>query len=70
MVSGVFALSFSGLASSAHADPSGRVMTFTYVPTNVGFAVGPALGSVVTRASFFAIFPVAAALHRLWGSSR
>jgi hypothetical protein len=32
---------------------------------NAGLFVGPALGSIVTRVSLFAVFPVAAALTLL-----
>jgi hypothetical protein len=39
-------------------------MTFSYLPVHVGFAVGPAVGSVVTQTplGIFAIFPVAAVI--------
>ena len=40
-------------------------MAFAYLPVNVGFMIGPAIGSVVTRASIFAVFPVAALLTLL-----
>ena len=65
VTSGVFALSFSVLASSAESEVRGRVMSFAYLPVNVGFAVGPALGSIVTRWSVFAVFPVAAVITGL-----
>ena len=64
-VSGVFALSFSVLSSSAPTEVRGRVMSFAYLPVNVGFMIGPAVGSVVTQASIFAVFPVAAVLTAL-----
>jgi hypothetical protein len=41
------------------------VMSFAYLPVNVGYMVGPAIGSVVTRGSVFAIFPTAAVLTAL-----
>ena len=60
VVSGVFAISFSVLSSSAPSNVRGRVMSFAYLPVNVGFMIGPAIGSLIIRISIFAIFPVAA----------
>lgn len=65
LTAGVFALSFSLLASSAPAGARGRVMTFAYLPVNVGSLVGPAIGSAITRTSVFAVFPVAAVFTAL-----
>jgi len=65
VASGVFALSFSVLSASAAAAIRARVLSFAYLPVNAGLFVGPALGSIVTRASLFAVFPVAAALTLL-----
>lgn len=62
VVSSVFALSFSVLAASAPERVRARVMSFAYLPVNVGFAVGPALGSVITSVSLSAVFPAAAVL--------
>ncbi len=62
VMSGVFSLSFSVLASSASSDVRGRVMSFAFLPANLGFTVGAAIGSVVTRAGVFAVFPAAAIL--------
>ncbi|HMA36884.1 MAG TPA: MFS transporter [Chloroflexia bacterium] len=59
---GVFAISFNVLADSAAPAVRGRVMSFAYLPVNLGFAVGPAIGSLVTRWSILAIFPTAALL--------
>ena len=61
-VSGVFSVSFNVLSSSTGAATRGRVMTFGYLPTNLGFVVGPAIGSVVASYDVFLIFPAAAAL--------
>ncbi len=61
LFSGVFAISFSVLASSASPDIRGRVMSFAYLPVNVGYILGPAIGSIITRISIFSIFPAAAA---------
>jgi DHA1 family multidrug resistance protein-like MFS transporter len=64
VASSVLALSFNVLASSTTDEVRGRVMTFSYLPVHVGFAVGPAVGSVVTQMplGIFAIFPVAAVI--------
>jgi len=60
--SGVFALSFSVLSESAAPEVRGRIMSFAYLPVNAGFMVGPAIGSLVTQRSLFAVFPLAAVL--------
>ncbi len=62
VVSAVFAISFTVLSGAAPSEVRGRVMSFAYLPVNVGFMVGPAIGSVVTRAGIFAVFPTAALL--------
>jgi DHA1 family multidrug resistance protein-like MFS transporter len=61
-VAGTFTLSFNVLAASTTPEARGRVMIFSYLPVVVGQAIGPALGSVVTPISLFAVFPLAAAL--------
>jgi DHA1 family multidrug resistance protein-like MFS transporter len=65
VASAVFALSFSLLAQSASQEVRGRVMSFSYLPVNIGSIVGPAIGSYITRGSIFTVFPVAAALTAL-----
>lgn len=65
LFSGVFAISFSVLASSASPDIRGRVMSFAYLPVNVGYILGPAIGSIITKVSIFSIFPAAAVLTAL-----
>jgi DHA1 family multidrug resistance protein-like MFS transporter len=62
VTSSVFSLSFNVLSSSSTDAARGRVMTFAYLPVNVGFAVGPALGALATRSAVGlpAIFPLAA----------
>ncbi len=65
VTSGVFAISFSVLSSSASSDVRGRVMSFAYLPINVGGFIGPAIGGIVTQASVFTIFPVAAIVTAL-----
>src|SRR5918911_1119788 len=61
-VSGTFTLSFNVLADSTTPEARGRVMIFSYLPVVSGQAIGPALGSLVTQRSLFAVFPLAAAL--------
>ena len=63
--SGVFALSFSVLAQSANENIRGRVMSFAFLPVNMGLFLGPAIGSLITRVSVFAIFPAAAVFTAL-----
>jgi DHA1 family multidrug resistance protein-like MFS transporter len=65
VASGVFALSFTVLSSSAPSDVRGRVMSFAYLPVNMGFFIGPAIGSIVTRVSLLAVFPLAAVVTAL-----
>jgi DHA1 family multidrug resistance protein-like MFS transporter len=60
--SGVFSLSFNALAGSTLPETRGRVMTFAYLPVNVGYAAGPAIGSFLTPINLFLVFPVAALL--------
>ncbi len=66
VVSAVFALSFTVLSGSTQTAIRGRVMSFAYMPVNVGFMVGAAVGTRITQASLFNIFP-AAALFTLFG---
>lgn len=40
-------------------------MSFAYLPANVGFFLGAGLGSIVTQAGVFMVFPVAALLTAL-----
>lgn len=65
VVSGVFAISFSAISSSAESAVRGRVMSFAYLPTNLGSMAGPAIGSIVTQAGVLAVFPVAAVFTAL-----
>ena len=57
--SGVFSLSFNVLASSATDAARARVMTFAYLPLNLGFIAGPGLGAIIASRDLFAIFPAA-----------
>jgi MFS family permease len=63
--SGLFALSFSVLSTSTPSRVRGRVMTFAYLPVNLGSAVGPAIGSVLAPINIFLVFPAAAVLTLL-----
>jgi len=65
VASAVFAISFTVLSGSAASDVRGRVMSFAFLPVNVGSMVGPALGSAITTASVFTVFPVAAVITLL-----
>jgi MFS family permease len=58
--SGVFSLSFNVLASSVTDQARARVMTFAYLPLNLGFIVGPGLGTLIVGRDPFLIFPTAA----------
>jgi MFS family permease len=61
--SGVFSLSFNILASSATDAARARVMTFAYLPLNLGFIVGPGLGAFIVTRDVFGIFPAATVLE-------
>jgi MFS family permease len=58
--SGVFAISFTVLSSSAPSEVRGRVMALAYLPVNVGTVLGPILGALLAHDNIFSIFPVAA----------
>jgi DHA1 family multidrug resistance protein-like MFS transporter len=60
VVSAVFALSFTVLSASAATSVRGRVMSFAYMPVNIGFMIGAAVGTRITQTSLFNIFPAAA----------
>lgn len=62
VTSGVFAVSFTVLSGSAASEVRGRVMSFAYLPVNVGSLIGPALGSWLTQWGVMAVFPAAAVL--------
>ncbi len=75
VASSVFAISFSVLSASASRDIRARVMSFAFLPVNIGSLVGPAIGRIVTRGSVFTVFPVAAVVTALgvgalWLASR
>jgi MFS family permease len=60
-----FSLSFAALASSAATPHRGRVMSFAFLPVNVGFALGPLIASPVARTNVLLVFPVAGVLTAL-----
>ncbi len=53
----VFSISFNVLSASAAPEIRGRVMSFAYLPVNVGYALGPMLGSLLVGWNLFYIFP-------------
>jgi MFS transporter, DHA1 family, multidrug resistance protein len=65
LAAGLFSVSFTMLSASATDETRGRVMTFAYLPTNVGFVIGPGIGSVVASVDVFLVFPTAAVLTAL-----
>jgi hypothetical protein len=70
VVSSSFAISFNVLAGTAPAAIRGRVMSFAYLPINLGSLVGPLVGSLLlsggaASARVMIVFPVAAALTGL-----
>ena len=65
LAAALFSVSFTLLSASATDATRGRVMTFAYLPANIGFVVGPALGSVIASVDVFLVFPAAAVLTAL-----
>ncbi len=59
LAAAVFSISFNVLSSSAAPEIRGRVMSFAYLPVNVGYSMGPIVGSLLVRFSLFYIFPAA-----------
>ncbi|HUI90589.1 MAG TPA: MFS transporter [Anaerolineales bacterium] len=59
IASAVFSISFNVLSSSASVSIRGRVMSFAYLPVNVGYSFGPLLASQLVRLDLFYIFPMA-----------
>jgi DHA1 family multidrug resistance protein-like MFS transporter len=59
LASAVFSISFNVLSSSAPASIRGRVMSFAYLPVNLGFSFGPLLGSKLVGLNLFYIYPAA-----------
>jgi len=65
VASGVFSVSFNVLAGSAPEQVRGRVMSFAYLPVNIGGILGPALGAYLSRDTAMAVFPAAAVITAL-----
>ncbi len=59
VASAVFSISFNVLSNSAPAGIRGRVMSFAYLPVNLGFSFGPLLGSKLVELNLFYIYPAA-----------
>jgi predicted MFS family arabinose efflux permease len=62
LAAALFSVSFTLLSASATDATRGRIMAFAYLPANVGFVIGPAVGSVIASADVFLVFPTAAVL--------
>lgn len=61
VISSVFAISFAVMSSSATEQVRGRVMSFAYLPINIGFIIGPAIAALmVNRYGVFSVFPLSA----------
>lgn len=61
--SGPFSLSFNLIARSTSDETRARVMTFSYLPLNLGLVLGPILGGAAAAADPFAIFPTSIVLQ-------
>jgi DHA1 family multidrug resistance protein-like MFS transporter len=59
---GVFSISFTVLSTSTTSEVRGRVMSFAYLPVNIGLIIGPAIGALISHGNVLAIFPAAAVL--------
>ncbi len=62
VTSGIFAISFAVMSNSVSDDVRGRVMSFAYLPFNIGAFLGPAIGSLAIKSNVFAIFHISAIL--------
>jgi MFS transporter, DHA1 family, multidrug resistance protein len=60
VASGTFAISVSALSRSTTTGTRGRVMSFAYLPVNIGSVIGPAIGSYVAVIQVDYIYPTAA----------
>jgi MFS family permease len=65
LAAALFSVSFTLLSASATDETRGRVMTFAYLPANIGFVIGPAIGSVIASVDVFLVFPAATVLTTL-----
>jgi DHA1 family multidrug resistance protein-like MFS transporter len=62
VASGNFAISVSALSRSTTTGTRGRVMSFAYLPVNIGSVIGPAIGSYVAVLQVDYVYPTAAAI--------
>lgn len=62
VASGNFAISVSALSRSTTTGTRGRVMSFAYLPVNIGSVIGPAIGSYVALIQVDYVYPTAAAI--------
>jgi DHA1 family multidrug resistance protein-like MFS transporter len=62
LAAALFSVSFTMLSASTTDATRGRVMSFAYLPANIGFVIGPAIGSVIASVDVFLVFPAAAVL--------
>jgi MFS transporter, DHA1 family, multidrug resistance protein len=65
LAAALFSVSFTLLSASATDATRGRVMTFAYLPANIGFVIGPGIGSLIASVDVFLVFPAAAVLTAL-----
>src|SRR5439155_487369 len=65
LAAALFSVSFTLLSASATDATRGRVMTFAYLPANIGFVIGPGIGSIIASVDVFLVFPAAAVLTAL-----
>ena len=62
VASGTFAISVSALSRSTTTGTRGRVMSFAYLPVNIGSVIGPAIGSLVAGLQVDYVYPMAAVI--------
>jgi DHA1 family multidrug resistance protein-like MFS transporter len=62
LAAALFSVSFTLLSASTTDATRGRVMSFAFLPANIGFVIGPGIGSVIASVDVFLVFPAAAAL--------
>src|SRR2546430_1013527 len=56
LAAGLFSVSFTMLSASTGDATRGRVMTFAYLPANMGFVIGPGIGSIVASGAGLLVF--------------
>src|SRR5256714_2676382 len=65
LAAGLFSGSFTLLSASATDPTRGRVITFANLPANIGFVIGPGIGSIIASVDVFMVFPAAAVVTAL-----